>query len=218
MIHNLISKYSKRKMALYFLHVLRSEKGPHLKEYGMMDIFLETGKWPLHLKQKIHTSFGWKNGKHLNNAFVHLMGLLFEEVYIDLRYLFTEEQLENYGKCTFNPNPFQGGEYELRCYYNTVMMKPAWMHEEVIKLSNAIYDNYQWGVCPILADCLEEHGCLHEDMLLHLREPNHNRGCWVIDSILGKEFLQSVIQVKNSSFAFEENNPTDLDIPFVALH
>jgi hypothetical protein len=40
----------------------------------------------------------------------------------------------------------------------------------------------------ILADALEEAGCIDEQILTHLRSGGeHYRGCWVIDLLLGKE-------------------------------
>lgn len=40
----------------------------------------------------------------------------------------------------------------------------------------------------VLADAMEEAGCLDADALAHLRGPGpHVRGCWVLDLILGKE-------------------------------
>jgi hypothetical protein len=40
----------------------------------------------------------------------------------------------------------------------------------------------------VVADALEEAGCMSEDILTHLRSAGpHVRGCWVLDLILGKE-------------------------------
>jgi hypothetical protein len=39
-----------------------------------------------------------------------------------------------------------------------------------------------------LADALEEAGCCDGDVLTHLRRPGpHDRGCWPVDALLGKE-------------------------------
>ncbi len=44
------------------------------------------------------------------------------------------------------------------------------------------------GYLPILADALEEAGCGDGDILSHCRGAGpHARGCWVVDSILGKQ-------------------------------
>jgi hypothetical protein len=40
----------------------------------------------------------------------------------------------------------------------------------------------------VLADALEEAGCIDADILNHCRQPGeHVRGCWVVDLLLGKE-------------------------------
>jgi hypothetical protein len=41
---------------------------------------------------------------------------------------------------------------------------------------------------PILADALEDAGCIETAMLNHCRDGGgHVRGCWAIDRLLGKE-------------------------------
>jgi hypothetical protein len=41
---------------------------------------------------------------------------------------------------------------------------------------------------PILADALQDAGCVNDDVLNHCRGPGpHLRGCWVVDLVLGKE-------------------------------
>src|SRR5262249_39746048 len=58
----------------------------------------------------------------------------------------------------------------------------------VPKLAQAIYDGRTFDQLPILADALEEAGCINPDILAHCRQPGvHVRGCWVVDLLLGKE-------------------------------
>jgi hypothetical protein len=64
----------------------------------------------------------------------------------------------------------------------------AWNDACVVKLARAIYDGLAWDRLPVLADALEEAACTDADVLRHCRQPgDHVRGCWVVDSLLGKE-------------------------------
>jgi hypothetical protein len=64
----------------------------------------------------------------------------------------------------------------------------SWLTATVSRVAAAIYDQRQFEGLPILSDALEEAGCTDEAILTHCREPGeHVRGCWVLDSILGKE-------------------------------
>ncbi len=57
----------------------------------------------------------------------------------------------------------------------------------VIEFAISIYAGKQYEAMPILADVLEEDGCLDETILTHCRSDGlHVRGCWVIDHIIGK--------------------------------
>ncbi|MGF1578417.1 MAG: hypothetical protein ACFCD0_03545 [Gemmataceae bacterium] len=63
----------------------------------------------------------------------------------------------------------------------------AWLNEDVQKMAAKIYELRRFQEVPILADALEEAGCTDETILTHCREAKeHVRGCWVIDTILGK--------------------------------
>lgn len=53
-------------------------------------------------------------------------------------------------------------------------------------LARLIYEEKAWELLPVLADALEDAGCTHEDMIIHLRDPGpHIRGCWALDAVLG---------------------------------
>jgi hypothetical protein len=71
----------------------------------------------------------------------------------------------------------------------------AWNDGTIIRLAQTLYEN---RILPagtldntrllILADALEEAGCMDEQILTHLRSGGeHYRGCWVIDLLLGKQ-------------------------------
>jgi hypothetical protein len=52
-------------------------------------------------------------------------------------------------------------------------------------LAQAIYEGRAFDLLPVLADALEEAGCIHIDLLDHLRGPGpHVRGCWALDLLL----------------------------------
>jgi hypothetical protein len=72
---------------------------------------------------------------------------------------------------------------------NTVLRREwlQWNEGLVPKLAQAIYDENAFHRLPILADALEEAGCTNADILNHCRQSGeHVRGCWVIDTLLGK--------------------------------
>jgi hypothetical protein len=63
----------------------------------------------------------------------------------------------------------------------------TWNNRTVPKLAQTIYDDRRYDIMPILADALEEAGCIDLQILDHCRGPGpHVRGCWVVDLILGK--------------------------------
>jgi hypothetical protein len=63
----------------------------------------------------------------------------------------------------------------------------------VLRLAEAIYQERAFERMPILGDALEEAGCADQRILDHCRRNDsasgvgHVRGCWVLDSILGKK-------------------------------
>ena len=64
----------------------------------------------------------------------------------------------------------------------------AWENRTIVLLARGIYDDRAFDRMPILGDALEEAGCPYEAVLEHCRsEGEHLRGCWVLDSVLGRE-------------------------------
>jgi hypothetical protein len=67
----------------------------------------------------------------------------------------------------------------------------AWLEASgglAARLANSIYEERHFTELPILADALEDAGCMEQRLLDHLRGPGpHDRGCWALDVILGKE-------------------------------
>ncbi len=79
----------------------------------------------------------------------------------------------------------------LRCIagspYRPVACDPSWRTSTVVGLAAAIYADRAFDRLPVLADALEDAGCDCPDFLGHCRNhPEHARGCWVVDKILGK--------------------------------
>jgi hypothetical protein len=79
--------------------------------------------------------------------------------------------------------------------FRPVTIDPAWRTPTVLALAEAAYDE---RILPegrlaadrlaVLADALEEAGCIRADLSNHLRVSGpHVRGCWVVDQILAKE-------------------------------
>lgn len=64
---------------------------------------------------------------------------------------------------------------------------PAWLTDREVWLARGVYEERRFTALPMLADALEEAGCVNEEVLQHLRSLElHWRGCWALDLILGK--------------------------------
>lgn len=76
-------------------------------------------------------------------------------------------------------NPFRPASINLECL--------AWNDGLLVSMARQMYDTRDFSNMPILADALEEAGCLDTDILNHCRQPGeHVRGCWVVDVLLNK--------------------------------
>jgi hypothetical protein len=73
--------------------------------------------------------------------------------------------------------------------FRKVKLNKKWRTSTVVALAAQMYESRDFGAMPILADALQDAGCDSADTLTHCREVNatHVRGCWVVDSVLGKE-------------------------------
>jgi len=64
----------------------------------------------------------------------------------------------------------------------------TWRDGTIPNLAQTIYDDRRFDILPILADALQEAGCINEDIIQHCHSPGpHVRGCWVVDLLLGKK-------------------------------
>jgi len=72
--------------------------------------------------------------------------------------------------------------------FQPVTPEPAWLTDTVLALARQIHESEDFTTMPILADALQDAGCENEAVLSHCRadEVTHVRGCWVLDSLLGK--------------------------------
>ncbi|HEY7314823.1 MAG TPA: hypothetical protein VH643_36090 [Gemmataceae bacterium] len=74
--------------------------------------------------------------------------------------------------------------------FHPITLDPAWLtwHDGlIVSMARRMYDSRDFSDMPVLADALEEAGCTNQDILGHCRSAGeHVRGCWVIDSILGR--------------------------------
>jgi hypothetical protein len=79
----------------------------------------------------------------------------------------------------------------LRCLFGnpfrSLTVEPAWMAWNggtVPKLAAMIAEEGRWADVPILADALEEAGCVDAAILDHCRQPSeHLPGCWVVEMV-----------------------------------
>lgn len=72
--------------------------------------------------------------------------------------------------------------------YSSVTLDPSWLTPAVVALATGIYTEKAFDRMAVLADALEEAGCDDAAVLEHCRGDGvHVRGCWLIDTILGKE-------------------------------
>lgn len=72
--------------------------------------------------------------------------------------------------------------------FSPVAVDPSWLTSTVIALARGIYEEQTFDQLPILADALEDAGCDAPEVLGHCRcSGRHARGCWVLDSLLGKD-------------------------------
>ncbi len=78
-------------------------------------------------------------------------------------------------RCLF-PNPFRPRP----------VMKPAWRKPLVLTLAEELYETRDFRRVVDLAQLLEHAGCDDDQVLGHLREGPHTRGCHVVDALLGR--------------------------------
>ncbi len=72
--------------------------------------------------------------------------------------------------------------------FRVVAVDSFWLNSDVVAFATGIYEEKAFDRLPILADALQDAGCVNEDILAHCRsEKPHVRGCWVVDLLLGKD-------------------------------
>lgn len=76
----------------------------------------------------------------------------------------------------------------------------------VVEAARGIYERGLWRDMPILADALEEAGLTNAEVLEHMRIDPHCRGCWIVDTIIGK-------QPKHQFYAINRHTSQHIEIP-----
>jgi hypothetical protein len=72
--------------------------------------------------------------------------------------------------------------------FHPATFDPQWRTATVIAIARGMYEAGDFSAMLILADALEDAGCMDTVTLEHCRGGStHVRGCWVVDRILGKE-------------------------------
>lgn len=67
--------------------------------------------------------------------------------------------------------------------------EPNWKTSDVVGVARGIYDDRAFERMPILADALMDAGCNDEELLTWMQRLDHtwwHRGCFILDTILGK--------------------------------
>lgn len=89
--------------------------------------------------------------------------------------------------------PLTGGKLPAiaRCVFGDPLaahvIDHGWRSSAAIGLARSMYDARDFAAMPVLADALQESGCDSPAVLDHCRGGVHVRGCWVVDTLLGKE-------------------------------
>jgi hypothetical protein len=99
--------------------------------------------------------------------------------------------------------------------FNPPRFEPAWRTDTVVALARGIFDERAFDRMPILADALLDADCDEEAVLRHCRgtelgvkeQPQHIRGCWVIELILGR--YQPLPPAKPGKKPKPRRNPLD---------
>lgn len=71
--------------------------------------------------------------------------------------------------------------------FRPISFDPSWRTSTAVAIAQSMYDSRDFGPMPLLADALQDAGCEVPEIIDHCRGPGpHVRGCWVVDSVLGK--------------------------------
>ena len=94
----------------------------------------------------------------------------------------------SYLRCIFG-NPWKSVESPWAVFDDTDRLPgKSWLTSTVLSIAENIYQERRFEDLGILADALEEAGCLDEQILNHCRsgEP-HVKGCWCLDLLTGRQ-------------------------------
>ena len=89
------------------------------------------------------------------------------------------------------PPKHRRAPHETAAPYRRGRASPSWLRWNdgcVRRLAEAIEAEGRWEDLPVLADALEEAGCVDRALLEHgRRAAGHRPGCWLIDVLLGRD-------------------------------
>lgn len=68
-----------------------------------------------------------------------------------------------------------------------VTIQEEWRTDSVLAIAQSIYNERKFDDMGILGDALQESGCNNETIIQHCQRDHHLRGCWLIDSLIGKD-------------------------------
>lgn len=73
--------------------------------------------------------------------------------------------------------------------FRPFFLEPEWRTPAVLAIASHVYQHEAFAELPVLADALEDSGCLDEQLLDHCRTTpaGHIRGCWAVDAVLAKD-------------------------------
>lgn len=174
---------SNRKLRMFGAACCRRARGPNDQYSSQVDVYEERGHWPESGQTDLEWAMRWAGKSDpLGAAFLRdIVGNPFQPHPLSLPIgNFAENDKVNY-------KYRRVGERPNEC----VQLWPEWMTPTVIQVARSIYEARSFEDMPVLADALEDAGCVNEDILWHCRGEQLHRvhvcGCWVLDLILGKE-------------------------------
>jgi hypothetical protein len=73
--------------------------------------------------------------------------------------------------------------------FHPAVLDSKWLSPDVVEMARSIYAERSFDRLPEIANGLEKGGCTDKAVLDHCRVPGeHVRGCWVLDTILEKQW------------------------------
>lgn len=98
-----------------------------------------------------------------------------------------DARIRDLATCVFGPPPVPRPTVAPAMTGGPGAFDPNWRTSPVLGIAAAAYEDGRFDLLPILADAFQDAGCEDAPLLTHCRaDVVHARGCWVVDSALGK--------------------------------